>query len=76
MKAIRKQLIIIDDIVINIEMAEKRKNYIIKCIDNDVMFELFGKKELNEKLSIKVKALSYWKRRLKREVNKLNNHIK
>ncbi|MAG26085.1 hypothetical protein CMI47_10945 [Candidatus Pacearchaeota archaeon] len=75
MKAIRKQLDIIDDIIINIEMAEKRKNYIVKYIDNEIMFGLFGEKKLKEKLSIKNKALSYWKRRLKREVNKLNEQL-
>jgi hypothetical protein len=39
------------------------------------MFGLFGEKKLKEKLSIKNKALSYWKRRLKREVNKLNEQL-
>ena len=76
MKALKKQLEVIDEVITNIEMAEKRKNYIVKYIDNEIMFGLFGEKKLKEKLSIKKKSLSYWQRRLKREVNKLNELIK
>jgi hypothetical protein len=76
MKALKKQLEVIDEVITNIEMAEKRKNYIVKYIDNEIMFGLFGEKKLKEKLSIKKKSLSYWHRRLKREVNKLNELIK
>tara|TARA_R100001132_G_C3250575_1_gene77898 strand:+ start:297 stop:530 length:234 start_codon:yes stop_codon:yes gene_type:complete len=77
MDAIRKQLDIIDEVITYIEMAEKRIEFKEDILANNNLLMLLGgtDKTYND-IIIKKKSLSYWHRRLKREVNKLNELIK
>ena len=75
MEEIKKQLEVIADIIINIELADKRKANIEDYINSNIMNEIFGKIKLAEQLNIKDKSLKYWHRRLQREVVKLSEKV-
>ena len=75
MEEIKKQLEVIADIIINIELADKRKANIEGYINSNIMNEIFGKIKLAEQLNIKDKSLKYWHRRLQREVINLSEKV-
>ena len=68
MKEIKKQMKLIDDVIINIDMAKDRLENIYINLDNLTIVRLFGQEKLEHKLYIKTKALQFWKRKLKREL--------
>ena len=77
MKALKKQLEVIDEVITAVELAEKRVEFKEDVLANNTLLMLLGgtNRTYND-LIIKKKSLSYWHRRLKREVNKLNELIK
>ena len=77
MKALKKQLEVIDEVITAIELAKKRVEFKEDVLANNTLLMLLGgtNRTYND-LIIKKKSLSYWHRRLKREVNKLNELIK
>ena len=77
MKALKKQLEVMDEVITAIELAEKRVEFKEDILANNTLLMLLGgtNRTYND-LIIKKKSLSYWHRRLKREVNKLNELIK
>ena len=77
MKALKKQLEVIDEIITAVELAEKRVEFKEDVLANNTLTTVLGGINKNyDDLIIKKKSLSYWHRRLKKEVNKLNELIK
>ncbi len=77
MKALKKQLEVIDEIITAVELAEKRVEFKEDVLANNTLTTVLGGVNKNyDDLIIKKKSLSYWHRRLKKEVNKLNELIK
>ena len=75
-KDIQKQLDLIDQLLVNIQMAENRLSMSKINMKNKGRQFLFGTVELKENTVLKEKALNWWKRKLQREVNKLNELTK
>ena len=77
MKALKKQLEVIDEVITAVELAEKRVEFKEDVLANNTLTIVLGGINKNyDDLIIKKKSLSYWHRRLKKEVNKLNELIK
>ncbi len=77
MKALKKQLEVIDEVITAVELAEKRVEFKEDVLANNTLTTVLGGVNKNyDDLIIKKKSLSYWHRRLKKEVNKLNELIK
>ena len=68
-KDIQKQLDLIDQLLVNIQMAENRFSMAKINMKNKGRQFLFGAVELKENTVLKEKALNWWKRKLQREVN-------
>ena len=75
-KDIQKQLDLIDELLVNIQMSENRFSMAKINMKNKGRQFLFGTVELKENTVLKEKALNWWKRKLQREVNKLNELTK
>ena len=77
MKALKKQLEVIDEVITAVELAEKRVEFKEDVLANNTLTTVLGGVNKNyDDLIIKKKSLNYWHRRLKKEVNKLNELIK
>lgn len=75
-KDIQKQLDLIDQLLVNITMAENRLSMAKINMKNKGRQFLFGNVKLKENTVLKEKALNFWKRKLQREVNALNELTK
>ena len=75
-KDIQKQLDLIDQLLVNITMAENRLSMAKINMKNKGRQFLFGTVELKENTVLKEKAFNWWKRKLQREVNKLHELTK
>ena len=73
---IQKQLDLIDQLLVNIQMSENRLSMAKINMKNKGRQFLFGAVELKENTVLKEKALNWWKRKLQREVNKLHELTK
>ena len=73
---IQKQLDLIDQLLVNIQMSENRLSMAKINMKNKGRQFLFGAVELKENTVLKEKAFNWWKRKLQREVNKLHELTK